>query len=379
MINVSKHKLKHEIFIAAHPEVEEWLLNRPLQTRRSFAGHLQMFCETMNIAPEEWRKLDKFEARDMAWKYVIPKIRESSTVAKADLVALKSWYRNRDGEQLPFDSSKGGKHYFHVRHKKRAKEHIPSKESMFQIIDMASSLRDKAVLLFIFQSGVRVNVLEHITYGAVNSQLDEDIVTLKITGELDYKLRNMSVPFYYTFLNGESSETLKRYCKVYHRDSSRDTPLFVTKTGKPVSQRWVWRIVKMCVERAGFDPSTVWVHTIRKAFRRQVRHAEVDIEFKEMLMGHVMEGSREAYFDRHDLHWFREQYQKINFGREASGSETARLRQEMEEKLQKKDDEIRGLQQKVNQISEGVELSSSQLNKIIEAVKAELKKEQTKG
>ena len=80
------------------------------------------------------------------------------------MVALKSWYRNKDGEQLPFDNGRGGKHYLHVRIKKASIEHIPNKKEMFQIIDMTSSLRDKAILLFLFQSGVRVNVLQHITY-----------------------------------------------------------------------------------------------------------------------------------------------------------------------------------------------------------------------
>jgi hypothetical protein len=81
----------------------------------------------------------------MAWKFVQPKIAEHSTVAKNRLTALKSWYRNKDGEQLPFDSERGGKHYLHLRHKKVAFEHIPNNKEMFQIVDMASSLRDKAI------------------------------------------------------------------------------------------------------------------------------------------------------------------------------------------------------------------------------------------
>jgi hypothetical protein len=91
----------------------------------------------MEIEPEEWWNLDKFEARDMAWEFMKSKIVEHSTSAKNILVALKSWYRNKDGEQFPFDSGRGGEHYLHVRIKKAATEHIPNKKEIFQIIDMA--------------------------------------------------------------------------------------------------------------------------------------------------------------------------------------------------------------------------------------------------
>jgi len=357
--------LKYEQFIQDHPEVKMWLKNKSEGTQRIFAGHLERFCEAMKVTPEEWRRLDKFEARDLAWEYVEPKIMEHSTVAKTDLAALKSWYRNLNGETLPLDSGRGGKHHLRVKHKKRATEHIPSKREMYQIVDMASSLRDKAILLLLFQSGVRVNVLEHSTYGDVKDQLDKDIIVLKVTGELDHKLRSRDIPFYYTFLNGEGSETLKRYCEVHHKNSRPDTPLFPTARGKPINQHYIWVIVKNCLRKAGFNPKNAWTHTIRKAFRRQVRQSDVDFEFKEMVMGHVIGGSREAYFDRHNISWFIEQYQKINFGREAVGSETARLRMEMDEKLREKDEEITQLKRSL----EKHVLSDEQAKDLLERIK----------
>ena len=75
--------------------------------------------------------VNKFTARDLAWKFVKPKISEHSAVAKNTLASLKSWYRNKNGEQLPFDSGRGGKHYLHVRIKKASTEHIPNKKEMF--------------------------------------------------------------------------------------------------------------------------------------------------------------------------------------------------------------------------------------------------------
>jgi integrase len=322
---------KYEPFIEAHPEVEAWLKNRPQSTRKVFAARLEEFCNDMNISPEEWRALDKFEARDLAWKYIEPKIKEHPTVAQAYLTTLKSWYRNLNGERLPLDSGRGGKHYLHLAYKRHATEHIPNKPELYQIVDMVSSLRDKALLLFLFQSGVRVNVLQHLTLGDVFDQLDEDIITLKITADLDYKLRGRDIPFYYTFLNGEGAEALRRYCKLHHKDSTPDTPLFYTKGKKPISQAWVWRIVKMCVERAGFDPKTISTHTIRKAFRKIVRQTSIDDDDKEQVMGHVIKGSRQAYFDTHDIDLIKEAYLKCNFTREVPESNHVRMKSQIEQ------------------------------------------------
>jgi integrase/recombinase XerD len=291
----------------------------------------------MEIEPEEWRNFDKFAARDVAWKFIEPKIAEHSTVAKNTLTALKSWYRNKDGEQLPFDSGRGGKHYLRLRHKKAALEHIPNKKEMFQIIDMASSLRDKAILLFLFQSGVRVNVLQHVEYGDVQSQLDKDLITLKITGDLDHKLRGRDIPFYFTFLNGEATITLRKYCQISHKLSSPETPLFSAKdSGRQLSQQWIWRVVKICVERAGFNTKTMTTHTIRKAFRKIVRQTDIDDDDKEQLMGHVISGSRQAYYDQKDEDLIRKAYQKCNFQREVPTSEVTKLRKQLEDEQSKR-------------------------------------------
>jgi len=356
---------KYEEFIEAYPKVKDWLQNRSKETQRSFATRLQRFCEAMGVTPEDWRMMDKFQARDLVWIYIKPKINDHPSVAQADLVALKSWFRNHNGEQLPFDSGKGGKHYFHISHPKRAIEHIPSKREFYQILDMTSSLRDKAILIFLFQSGVRVNVLEHITFGDVKHQLGNNIIVLKITGKLDHKLRSRDIPFYYTFLNGEGAETLRRYCEVQHNESREGTPLFVTVKGNPINQRWVWKITKMVVERAGFNPKTITTHTFRKAFRRQVAQAEgVDQEFKEMVMGHVITGSRENYFDRNNLEWFVEQYQKVNFGRDAVGSETTKLKVELDEERKERDLKELRMRREIDELTKRIESRDRKIKKM---------------
>jgi len=321
---------RHEQIMEEHPEVRAWLKNRPRNTKRAFAQKLMDFCEAVGVEPEEWRRLDKFEARDLAWKYVEPLLKSHSSVARQTMVALKSWYRNLNGEGLPLDSGRGGKHNIRYVQKKTMYEQIPNKQEFYRIVDMASSLRDKAILLTLFQSGMRVNALCSLKYGDVVDQLQNDIIMLKITWDIDDKLRGSNIPFYYTLINGEGAQTLRQYCELKHKKSVEDTPLFYTRSSKKLSSEWVRKIVKMCAERAGFNPKNIWTHTLRKSFRKIVRQAPIDDDTREMLMGHVISGSRESYFDRKDLELIKEEYRKCKFARDLPESEVEILRKKAE-------------------------------------------------
>jgi integrase len=328
---------KEEQYMKAHPEVDAWLRNRPLNTKRSFARELKAFSEFAKVTPEKWRHMDKFKARDLAWQYVEPLSKEHSVEARQTMIALKSWYRNLNGEVLPLDSGRGGKHNIPYRAQKAIYEKIPSKAEVYQIVDMAGNLRDKALFSTLFQSGIRVNALTKLTYGLVADQLDKDIITLKITSEIDDKLRGANISFYYTFVNGEGAIALRQYCQIAHKNSKPSMPLFYTKgTKRAVSHEWVWWITKKCVQRAGFDKKTMWVHSFRKAFRKIVRQADIDDDDKEQLMGHAIKGSRQAYYDRHDTELIMKAYQRCNFTREVPQSEVTKLRQQLENEQTKR-------------------------------------------
>jgi integrase len=133
---------------------------------------------------------------------------------------------------------------------------------------------------------------------------------------MDTKLRGYSISFYDTFLQGEAVQALKAYCDEHHKDGEPDEPLFYTKIGTPMSAQAIWEVLKTCVKRAGLDPDTIWVHTIRKSFKREVRYTQLDPDFKEAIMGHVLPGSRENYFSRQRPQDVQEQCMKINFSRE---------------------------------------------------------------
>jgi len=324
----------HIPFMNTHPTVKTWLKDRPYGTQARYGSTLMHFCEAMNITPEEFHDLGKKAARDLVWQYVEPFKGKSPARANLVLAALKSFYRNKDGEILPFDSRKGGKHYISRRRKKAKFETIPTKEQAYRIIDVISNLRDRAMFLLAFQSGVRKNVLIHLNYGHIKDQLypvAQIPLRLKITEDIDTKLRSYDLSHYYTFLQGEAVQALQTYCEKYHQQSTDDTPLFPSRSGRRLDKTIIWRSFKRAVRRSGLDPKTIWVHSLRKAFRKVVRTSPIDPDFAEALMGHVLPGSRENYFDRHDIEELAEEYMKINFTHEIPENNHARLRTEIEE------------------------------------------------
>lgn len=324
----------YERFIEEHPRVREWLKDRAKGTRELYTIALGQFCKTMNISPAEWQDLPRKEARDLAWEFVSGFKREHASRAVTYLHALKSFYRNKDGETLPFDSKRGGKHYLKRRRMKVDVEVIPNKTQTYRIIDAAMNLRDHTIFLMLFDSGMRLNALCALNYGHVREQLYPEPQTplvLKITENMDTKLRAYNISYYVTFLQAEAVQALRAYCDKYHEKSTDDTPLFKTKTGLRMDRRTVWRIFKRAVRRAEMNTDSFWVHSLRKAFKKVVRKASIDDDFKEAIMGHVLPGSRENYFDRQDTADLAEEYMKIDFTREIMANNHARMKGRMEQ------------------------------------------------
>lgn len=364
-----------QLFVEKHRAVKEWLENRPSTTQGQYCRKLINFCEATGLPPEDFLKLNRFEARDTVWKFVKPFIRESTSKAKNHLAALKSFYRSKDGEVLPFDSRRGGKHYFNTkRRKKAAKEYVPTKAEMYRVIDMANNSRDKAVLLMLFQSGIRVGALCNLRFKDVKNQLyrregPKIPLKLTVTDEIDTKLRGYSISCYYSFLQGEAVEALKAYCD--NQTKNDEDPLFISQLGNRLSRQGVWETLKRCVEKAGLDPENMWTHTVRRAFRDVLRHSDVKHEFQEVLMGHVLPGSEENYFSRTRVKDVEAEYMKIDFSREIARSQIEELKRSQKREIEKLQNRIGELEEKNLALKErlnGSTLSGDQVQELLKRI-----------
>lgn len=211
--------------------------------------------------------------------------------------------------------------------KRERYQHIPTLQEAYAMADAAGgvSKRNRAVVLTALQSGVRINALSRLTIGMVKNYLYPEVqvpIPLKITSDIDTKLRLYGLGYYYTFLGEEAAQALTLYFdeRIKNGEDLRgESPLFLSRKKGPVQKRRVFGIIKKAAEDSGLDPKTVWPHLLRKAFRKALNATPgIDDDTKTALMGWRVPGSRGNYFDQTDLDEVMSKYSTINWSRNGS-------------------------------------------------------------
>ena len=208
--------------------------------------------------------------------------------------------------------------------KKVVVEHVPTKSEVFQMSEASGSLRNKAIILSLFQSGVRVSCLCNWTFGLIGDQLFPVLnppVRIRVTPNLDTKLNLYGLSYYLTGLGEEAARSIAAYLEARMRQGWKPSAadrIFIANerdgAGSSVKRENVWRIVKFSARLAGLKPESVWVHCLRKSFRKVLNATpEIDEDTKEALMGHKLPGSRGNYFDYHDENEVMAKYSRADF------------------------------------------------------------------
>jgi len=208
--------------------------------------------------------------------------------------------------------------------KKVAVEHVPTKSEVFQMSEASGSLRNKAIILSLFQSGVRVSCLCNWTFGLIGDQLfpvPKPPVRIKVTPNMDSKLNLYGLSYYLTGLGEEAARSIGAYLEARMRQGWKPLAadrIFIANerdgVGSSVKRENIWRIVKFSARLAGLQPESVWVHCLRKSFRKVLNATpEIDEDTKEALMGHKLPGSRGNYFDYHDENEVMAKYSRADF------------------------------------------------------------------
>jgi integrase len=272
-------------------------------------------------------ELDIADARERIMDIVRDYLEEKLYAAARQIqTAARSFFEFND-KQLIFRRAEKIKK---IR-KKIAFEVIPSKEQAYAManyiktVDSPDRIRTRAIIMCLFQSGVRVGCLCRWKIGMVRNHLYPSVkvpVYLKITNDLDTKLSSYGLSYYYTFLQREAAEALREYLDFRTKAEGKlDDNDFIFKPARKFAKNGhtepdrILGLVKAAAKNTGLNPTTVWTHTLRKSFRKVLNATpEIDEDTKESLMGHTLPGSRGNYFDVHDTDEIAAKYMKANFG-----------------------------------------------------------------
>lgn len=297
---------------------------RAENTRIGYLSHMHRFLTCFELTPEELLKLPIKQVKRLLKEIRNDFIQQDKlSVAKRINIVIKSFF---EAHEIQFPLTRKDK----VKVIRKRVAFIPSKRDVYKLVDMCGNIRNKAIFLCLYQSGVRINCLTKWTFGMVEEYLYPEIklpVRLKITGELDSKIKSYDLTYYYAFLQDEAADALKTYIEwrkeVHDWQPQDDDIIFVSESVddeiRLVTSSALNFSLKKIAKNVGIDPKSIWIHVFRKAFRKILYKAEIDPDLSEAIMGHLVHGSKHNYFDYHDVNWIAEKYMECSFSREGIG------------------------------------------------------------
>ena len=133
------------------------------------------------------------------------------------------------------------------------------------------------ILQTICSTGIRVSELSYISVEALKD--GKAVVSMK------GKTRTI-------FLTKELRKKLQRYIS---EQKISEGPVFITRTGKPISRSNIWREMKGLCEEANVDPRKVFPHNLRHLFARVFYGLEKDIARLADILGHSSVNTTRIY------------------------------------------------------------------------------------
>ena len=187
------------------------------------------------------------------------------------------------------------------------RDKAPSKEELKMLLHHARSARDRAVILILASSGLRIGTLLSLTVGDVNFDYP-DVARINVWRKKGRKFTSRKLGgggrFYCTFITPEAKQALQQYLKEREAKGEKitaESPLITDAycTGKFITVEDWQRVYYRILRAAGLDKkSRRWymlhIHSLRKFFRSNC--VGVDPSYREFWMGHKGGYLDESYF-----------------------------------------------------------------------------------
>ncbi len=183
--------------------------------------------------------------------------------------------------------------------------------------------------------GLRNSTLRALRYKDVADELDtSEAVKVPVYPEMkevDPRACKGNIP-YYTFFSKEAVSSLREYLSERKKEFGNiggDEPLFAStsvnvpkevRRNTPAKRNSLDLIVKRAAGKASIVKwREVHPHCLRKAFESALRNGGLDPKDQEFLMGHILPGTQDTYYDKTKVDELRRKYAKVNFFPERGG------------------------------------------------------------
>ena len=309
---------------------------RSEKTRANFCGTLMRFCQYSGMGPDGLVELDVDEASRLCQGFT-DHLRDKSYSVRYVNVSqayLRTFFRKNGFEGQR--ELKVERYYQPTRYRKKP-EYVPTPEEIHRMGYAAGSTKNRSMLFMLYTAGLRNSTLRSIRYGDVKEELKAGLNVIKIPvypemKKLEPAACKGDIP-YYTFVDPETVIALREYLedrKERMGDITDEEPLFCSDSNQVrreeqrhtlVSKNGLARMVKKAARRVGIKQwKNVTPHCLRKAFESSLRNNRLDPKDQEFLMGHILAGSQDTYYDSTKTENLRRKYMGIEFFPRTVGS-----------------------------------------------------------
>ena len=312
------------------------------RTKDQICDNLMAFCDYAKKNPDELIELDKNSASRLLQRYVDSLADKDYSIRTVNvrLAYLKMFFVTngfKAGKELEVE-----RHHQPARYRKRP-EYVPTSEEIFKMVYSAGSVRNKALVMALYTCGLRNSTIRSVLYQDVKDELQKfDVVMIPVYPEMkkvDDGACKGNIP-YYSFISKETVSVLRSYLnerKVEYGSIMDSEPLFAststnvareTRRKTTVKRRSLSEIVKRAARKAGIERwKAVYPHCLRKAFESALRNSGMDVKDQEFLMGHILPGVQDTYYDKTKTEDLRQRYKRVIFFPERGIPEEQRKRQ----------------------------------------------------
>ncbi len=313
-------------------------------TKANACQTVKALSEFADMKPDELVKLIPREASILVQGFVDSLAQKGLSIRYVNvcLAYLKTFFRvNGFKGNNALDVER---HYQPSWYRKR-EDYIPTSEEIYKMVYASGSTRNKALILALYTSGLRNSTLRALLYKDVKNELERgfDILKVPVYAEMKEVVNGAckgDIP-YYSFFSKETVEAFREYHarrREIFGELNDNEPLFAATSKNlehelrrktPVMKKTLEQLVKRAARNAGVKKwKAVSPHCLRKAFESALRNNGLNIKDQEFLMGHILPGSQDAYYDKTKIDDLRKKYAKVEFfPRRAYTSEELRKKQ----------------------------------------------------
>jgi len=304
---------------------------RSERTRENFCITLMQFCKYCGLDPDALVALTPKEASRFCQDFTDSLRDEDCSIRYVNVCQayLKTFFRENEfeGER----KLKVERYHQPSRYRKKP-EYIPDAEEIYRMGYAAGSSKNRSMIFALYTSGLRNSTLRAIRYGDVKKELEAGLKAIRIPvypemKKIDSGACKGDIP-YYSFVDEETIKALKEYLGERRQsfgDIADDEPLFCSDSHQvprnqqrftPVSKNGLERMAKKAARQAGIEQwRDVTPKCLRKAYESALRNNKLDPKDQEFLMGHILPGTQDPYYDHSKVEDLRVKYAGVKFFR----------------------------------------------------------------